>query len=84
MTAGGSQPDTRAGRMKNRVETDENHAALDADIQLVIFDCDGVLVDSEIISATVLVAELSQVDIALDVEQATSDSSAGALSILPK
>ena len=57
--------------MKNRVETDENRAALDADIQLVIFDCDGVLVDSEIISATVLVAELSQVGIALDVEQAT-------------
>ena len=71
MTAGGSQPDTRAGRMKHRVETDENHAALDAEIQLVIFDCDGVLVDSEIISATVLVAELSREGIALDVEQAT-------------
>ena len=28
-------------------------------IALVIFDCDGVLIDSEIISATVLVEELA-------------------------
>jgi HAD superfamily hydrolase (TIGR01509 family) len=34
-------------------------------IALVIFDCDGVLIDSEIISATVLVEELARRDIAI-------------------
>jgi HAD superfamily hydrolase (TIGR01509 family) len=35
-------------------------------ISLVIFDCDGVLIDSEIISATTLVEELTQRGIAID------------------
>lgn len=35
-------------------------------ISLVIFDCDGVLIDSEIISATVLVEELARHDIAIE------------------
>lgn len=35
---------------------------------LVIFDCDGVLIDSEIISATVLIAELARVGIVLDLD----------------
>ena len=34
---------------------------------LVIFDCDGVLIDSEIISATALVEELTQHGIAIEV-----------------
>lgn len=34
-------------------------------IALVIFDCDGVLIDSELISATVLVEELAQHGIAI-------------------
>ena len=36
---------------------------------LVIFDCDGVLVDSEMLSARVLMAQLAQLGIGLDVEQ---------------
>jgi HAD superfamily hydrolase (TIGR01509 family) len=35
-------------------------------ISLVIFDCDGVLIDSEIISATVLVEELTRRNIAIE------------------
>ena len=35
-------------------------------IALVIFDCDGVLIDSEIISATVLVEELARRNIAIE------------------
>lgn len=35
-------------------------------ISLVIFDCDGVLIDSEIISATVLVEELARGGIAIE------------------
>lgn len=35
-------------------------------IALVIFDCDGVLIDSEIISASALVAELAQHGIAIE------------------
>jgi HAD superfamily hydrolase (TIGR01509 family) len=35
-------------------------------IALVIFDCDGVLIDSEIISATVLVEELARHGIAIE------------------
>ena len=35
-------------------------------ISLVIFDCDGVLIDSEIISASALVAELAQHGIAIE------------------
>lgn len=37
-----------------------------ARIGLVIFDCDGVLIDSEIISANMLVAELARLGIAID------------------
>lgn len=33
---------------------------------LVIFDCDGVLIDSEIISARMLVAELARLGVAID------------------
>ncbi|MER2490511.1 HAD family hydrolase [Catenovulum sediminis] len=36
------------------------------DIQLVIFDCDGVVVDSEIISAHVLVNQLQKIGISID------------------
>ena len=35
-------------------------------VQLVIFDCDGVLADSEVISARVLAAELRPYDLTLD------------------
>ena len=34
--------------------------------ELVIFDCDGVLIDSEIISATVLVEELTRRNVAIE------------------
>lgn len=33
---------------------------------LVIFDCDGVLIDSEIISATMLIEELAKLDVHID------------------
>ncbi|MDP3342568.1 HAD family phosphatase [Frigidibacter sp.] len=36
------------------------------EIDLVIFDCDGVLIDSEIISAQMLVAELAGLGVAID------------------
>jgi HAD superfamily hydrolase (TIGR01509 family) len=36
------------------------------DFDLVIFDCDGVLIDSEIISARMLVAELSRLGLDID------------------
>lgn len=35
---------------------------------LVIFDCDGVLIDSEIISARMLVAELGKLGVAIDLD----------------
>ena len=34
--------------------------------ELVIFDCDGVLIDSEIISARMLVEELAKMGVAID------------------
>ncbi len=37
-------------------------------IGLVIFDCDGVLIDSEIISATTLVAELQRFELPVDLD----------------
>lgn len=37
-----------------------------AEFDLVIFDCDGVLIDSEIISARMLVAELSRLGLTID------------------
>lgn len=37
-------------------------------IDLVIFDCDGVLVDSEILSADVLISELDQIGVKIDRE----------------
>ena len=37
-----------------------------SEFDLVIFDCDGVLIDSEIISARMLVAELSRLGLAID------------------
>ena len=37
------------------------------DIDLVIFDCDGVLIDSELISAQMLVRELAQLGVKIDV-----------------
>ena len=33
---------------------------------LVIFDCDGVLIDSEIISATMLIEELARLGVQID------------------
>ena len=35
-------------------------------VQLVIFDCDGVVVDSEIISARILIAHLSSIGVEVD------------------
>jgi HAD superfamily hydrolase (TIGR01509 family) len=40
---------------------------------LVIFDCDGVLVDSELLSAKVLMAQLAQLEIGLSLEQFQSE-----------
>ncbi len=40
--------------------------ALMSEIDLVIFDCDGVLIDSELISARMLVAELAGQDVHVD------------------
>lgn len=37
-----------------------------SEFDLVIFDCDGVLIDSEIISARMLVAELSRMGLTID------------------
>ncbi|WAJ72211.1 HAD family hydrolase [Catenovulum adriaticum] len=37
-------------------------------IDLIIFDCDGVLIDSEIISATVLIDKLLTVGITIDID----------------
>ncbi len=37
-----------------------------SDFDLVIFDCDGVLIDSEIISARMLVAELTRLGLTID------------------
>ncbi|MGQ0567739.1 MAG: HAD family hydrolase [Gemmobacter sp.] len=39
--------------------------------QLIIFDCDGVLIDSEIISARMLVAELAGLGVAIDLAYVT-------------
>ncbi len=36
--------------------------------ELVIFDCDGVLIDSEIISARMLIAELAQLGVQIDLD----------------
>ncbi len=41
------------------------------DISLVIFDCDGVLIDSEIISARMLVAELEKLGLPIDLDYVT-------------
>lgn len=38
------------------------------DLDLVIFDCDGVLIDSEIISARMLVAELAPLGVKIDLD----------------
>ena len=37
-------------------------------VDLVIFDCDGVLIDSEIISARMLIAELSNLGVQIDLD----------------
>ncbi|PKP73653.1 MAG: hydrolase [Alphaproteobacteria bacterium HGW-Alphaproteobacteria-6] len=39
---------------------------IDTDIDLVIFDCDGVLIDSEVISARVLIAALARSGVIVD------------------
>lgn len=39
-----------------------------ASIDLVIFDCDGVLIDSEIISAQMLIAELATLGVRIDLD----------------
>jgi len=38
---------------------------------LIIFDCDGVLIDSEIISARMLIAELAQLGVTIDMPYVT-------------
>ena len=35
-------------------------------IDLIIFDCDGVLIDNEIISARMLIAELAEMGVIID------------------
>ena len=40
-------------------------------ITLIIFDCDGVLIDSEIISARMLVAELARLGVSIDLAYVT-------------
>jgi HAD superfamily hydrolase (TIGR01509 family) len=40
-------------------------------IDLIIFDCDGVLIDSEIISARMLVAELGRMGVVIDLPYVT-------------
>ena len=37
-------------------------------VDLVIFDCDGVLIDSEIISARMLIAELANLGVQIDLD----------------
>lgn len=43
------------------------------DIDLIIFDCDGVLIDSEVISATVLIGALERLGIIVDFAYFTSN-----------
>ncbi len=43
------------------------------DYDLIIFDCDGVLVDSEMLSATVLTAQLAKIGIDLSFDQFRDD-----------
>ena len=40
---------------------------------LIIFDCDGVLVDSEILSAKVLLQELAEIGIPMTIEEFRHD-----------
>ncbi|QYK41819.1 MAG: HAD family hydrolase [Paracoccaceae bacterium] len=40
-------------------------------VTLVIFDCDGVLIDSEIISAGMLIQELARLGVAIDLDYVT-------------
>jgi HAD superfamily hydrolase (TIGR01509 family) len=40
-------------------------------LELVIFDCDGVLIDSEIISARMLVSELARMGVSIDLAYVT-------------
>jgi len=47
---------------------DGHDSAAMADIELVIFDCDGVLIDSEAISARMLVAELAARGVRIDLD----------------
>lgn len=42
-----------------------------AEFSLVIFDCDGVLIDSEIISARMLVSELAKLGLPIDLDYVT-------------
>ncbi|WP_417587565.1 HAD family hydrolase [Pararhodobacter oceanensis] len=44
-----------------------------SDIQLIIFDCDGVLIDSEAISVRVLVEELANLGVHIDEQTAIRD-----------
>ena len=37
-------------------------------LRLVLFDCDGVLIDSEIISARMLIAALGERGVAIDID----------------
>lgn len=42
-------------------------------MDLIIFDCDGVIADSEILSAEVLIAQLAEMDIAITAEDVRRD-----------
>jgi HAD superfamily hydrolase (TIGR01509 family) len=42
--------------------------AMNKNIKLIIFDCDGVLIDSEIISATVLIEKLRELGVDIDIQ----------------
>jgi HAD superfamily hydrolase (TIGR01509 family) len=42
--------------------------AMNKNTKLIIFDCDGVLIDSEIISATVLIEKLRELSVDIDIQ----------------
>ena len=62
-----STPNPRHGRFRGRDGTSKSADALQS-IDLVIFDCDGVIADSEVISANLLVRQLLAHDIRIDAD----------------
>jgi HAD superfamily hydrolase (TIGR01509 family) len=51
----------------NRFSARNIQGATGIPIQLVIFDCDGVVIDSEVISARVLIAHLASIGVSVDI-----------------